>query len=149
MMHGQVLTVTIPDRGDFYSLYADGLFSEKRYDKETGTTELDYPADGVVFLYYTYPTHREACVVRNAAAAGLGRMVTPPALSKRVRKIFGVEASRTDKLRRAAGFLNEHFDGGAYGFHDDFYLRLYFLLRQKGKINYGLLRELALGYGHV
>jgi hypothetical protein len=47
-----------------------------------------------------------------------------------------------DKLKRALGFLNKN-SGGAYRFNDDFYLRLYFILQNRGKLNYPALRALV------
>jgi hypothetical protein len=131
------LVVTIPDEPSFYSLYADGLYSRKVYHKETGETCLAYPEGSVVFLYYTYPNHRAVTCVRNVPGKA-----ALPGLSKMVSVLFTVHASRVDKLKRAVGHLNEHA-GGAYRFGDDFYLRLWFVLMQRGKLNYVGLRNLA------
>jgi hypothetical protein len=132
-----MLTVTVPDNNHFYSLYADGLFSRKSYDRESGVTRLFFDPGAVVFLFYTYPAHREACVIRNAAGPAL-----LPGLSKRVSLLFSVHASRVDKLRRAAGFLNAR-EGGAYSRDDGFYIRLAFIVSRKGKLSYYALRRLA------
>ncbi|MDR0731031.1 MAG: hypothetical protein LBF63_05125 [Treponema sp.] len=133
-----MLTVTIPDEIKFYSLYADGLFSRKTYVREAGYTLFSFDPDAVVFCYYTYPTHREACAVRNVPSGS----VLLPGLSKPVSLLFSVHASRVDKLRRAVGFLNAN-SGGAYSFNDGFYIRLAFILSQRGKINYFALHRLA------
>jgi hypothetical protein len=132
-----MLAVTIPDKNNFYSLYADGRFTRKVYDRESGITQLFFDPNSVVFLFYTYPTHREVCVIRNSAGLTL-----LPGLSKRVSLLFSVHASRVDKLRRAIGFLNARA-GGAYDFDDGFYIRLAFLISRRGKINYFALRKLA------
>jgi len=131
------LVITIPDESSFYSLYADGLFSRKLYIKETRETLLAYPEGSVVFLYYTYPNHRAVTCIRNVPGEA-----ALPALSKKVSVLFTAHASRVDKLKRAIGHLNEHA-GGAYQYGDDFYLRLYLFLMQKGKLNYIGLRNLA------
>jgi len=131
------LAITIPDRSSFHSLYADGLFSRKAYLKDSGETLLAYPPDSVVFLFYTYPTHRAASCVRNAPGSAAF-----PGLSKKVSLIFSVHASRVDKLKRSIGYLNKN-TGGAYRYEDDFYMRLYFILQQRGKLNYLALRGLA------
>lgn len=131
------LIVTITDTASFYSLYADGLFSRKTYFKESGTTCLAYTPGTAVFLYYTYPTHRAASLIR--VERGKAEL---PGLSKKVTVLFTVHASKVDKLKRAVGFLNKH-TAGAYGFSNDFYIRLYFILQCRGKLNYGALRVLT------
>ena len=131
------LVVAIPDEFNFYSLYADGVFSRKAYVKETGESFFAYPPGSVIFLYYTYPTHRAASAVRHSSGGA-----SLPGLSKKVSLLFTVHASKVDKLKRAVGFLNKNA-GGAYRFDDGFYTRLYFILEAKGKLNYLALRNLA------
>jgi len=131
------LIITIPDTPAFYSLYADGLFSRKVYDTASGVSLFSYSPGTAVFLYYTYPTHRAVSLIRNISGSS-----SFPGLSKKVRTVFTVHASRVDKLRRSIGFLNKH-SGGAYHFPDDFYLRLYFIVVKRGKLNYIALRTLA------
>jgi len=131
------LVIAIPDKLNFYSLYADGVFSRKAYVKDTGESLFAYPPGAVIFLYYTYPTHRAASAVRNAPGGA-----SLPGLSKKAALLFTVHASKVDKLKRAVGFLNKNA-GGAYRFEDGFYLRLYFILEKKGKLNYLALRNLA------
>jgi hypothetical protein len=133
------LTVAIPDKNAFYSLYSDGLFLRKTYARESASTLIEYDENAVCVLYYTYPTHREACVIRNAASSEPASL---PGLSKKTSLIFSVQASKVDKLRRAVGFLHKKF-GNAFNFDDGFYIRLSFLLRMRGKLNYPALRELA------
>ena len=132
------LVVTIPDHPSFYSLYSDGLLSGKTYVKETGSTLISYNEHAVVILYYTYPTHREACVIRNTCPGP----VLLPGLSKKVSLLFNVQASRVDKLRRAVGFLHAHALR-PFSRNDGFYIRLSFLLSQKGPLSYPALRHLA------
>ena len=133
------LAVSIPDENAFYSLYADGLFSQKIFDKASRTTFLTFPENAVVFLFYTYPAYREICAVRNAES---DKMAALPGLSQKVTPLFTVRGSAADKLRRAIGFLNRRF-GGAYSWNDGFYIRLFFLVRRKGPLNYPALRKLA------
>jgi len=134
------LEVTIPDTNSFYTLYSDGLLMRKTYIQEISSTVIEYAPGAVVALYYTYPTHRTACVVRNAASTT--PLVLLPGLSGKVSLLFTVNASRVDKLKRAIGFFNANF-GGAFMYNDGFYIRLHFILRQRGKLNYTALRELA------
>jgi hypothetical protein len=134
--------VTIPDRNAFYSLYAHGGHEWKTYDKAQKAAVLHYPPGAVAALYYSYPTHREACVIRNTDAGPDLDAVTLPGLSKKVSLLFRVQASRVDKLKRAIARLDKH-SGGAFRFDDGFYIRLFFLLRQRGKINYPAIEKLA------
>ena len=131
------LIIIIPDKASFYSLYADGRFSRKTYMKDSRTSLFSYSPGSAVFLFYTYPTHRAVSLVRNAAGNSAF-----PGLSKKVRTVFTVHASKVDKLRRAIGYLNKNA-GGAYRFTDDFYLRLYFIVSRRGKLNYIALRKLT------
>jgi hypothetical protein len=133
------LEITIPDRSYFCSLYAEGLHSWKTYDQQKKHTLLYYPPQAAVILYYTYPTYREACVIRHSDADD---GVILPGLSKKVSVLLRVRASRVDKLKRAAGWLNKH-SAGACVHTDGFYARLAFLLEQRGKINYAALTQLA------
>jgi hypothetical protein len=131
--------VTIPDENRFYSLYSDGLHAWKSYDARQKVTRLVYPAGAAVFLYYTYPTHREACVIRNTSNGACSL----PGLSKKVSLLFSVHASRVDKLKRAAAFLNKH-TGGACSFDDGLYIRLFFIISRRGKLNYPALKKLCV-----
>jgi hypothetical protein len=131
------LVIVIPDESNFYSLYADGIYTRKTYVKDTGESYFAYPPGSVVFLYYTYPTHRTASAVRHAPGGA-----SLPGLSKKVNLLFTVHASKVDKLKRAVGFLNKNA-GGACRFGDGFYLRLYWILEAKGRLCYPALRNLA------
>jgi hypothetical protein len=137
------LEVTVPDHNSFYTLFANGNHSWKTYDRQNKRTLLYYAPGAVVILYYTYKTHREACVIRNTTEGAGTRRVTLPGLSKEVCRLFSVRASRVDKLKRATGWLNVHSPLAAYGFDDGFYVRLCYLLEQRGKINYPALGKLA------
>ena len=132
------LEVVIPNHNAFYTLFADGPHSWKTYAKDKQAALLTYARNAVIILYYTYPTHREACVIRNTGSGA----VLLPGLSKKVSLLFSVHASRVDKLKRAVGYLNKHA-GGAYTWPDDFYIRLLYLIEQRGKINYTALGKLA------
>ncbi|GMO61628.1 MAG: hypothetical protein Ta2A_07830 [Treponemataceae bacterium] len=133
------LKIYIPEKPPFYTLYAQGLFNWKSFDRIKRVTVFEYPANAVIALYYSYPSYREVSVIRNTENDD-GIML--PALSKKVSVLFSLRASRFDKLRRAISFLNEHTEHGAYSFDDGFYTRLYFLLLQRGKINYTALKQL-------
>jgi hypothetical protein len=134
-----VLEITIPDRNAFCTLYADGVFLTKTVDRASRAAVLSYGENAVVFLYYTYPSYREACAVRNTP---FGKTAAFPGLSKKVLPLFSVRGSGVDRLKRAAGFLNRH-SGGAFSWGDGFYIRLWFLLSQRGRLNYAALWNLA------
>jgi hypothetical protein len=136
----QQLEVAIPDHNSFYTLYAEGKHCYKAYDREKKVTLLHYPPGAAVVLYYTYPTHRTACIIRNNDADD---GILLPGLAKKVSALFHVQASRVDKLKRAVFYLNEHSGVGAYGHDDGFYIRLGCLVEQRGKLNYPALRELS------
>jgi hypothetical protein len=137
--------VTIPDENRFYSLFSDGNHAWKSYDGRLKTTRLVYPENAVVVLYYTYPTHREACVIRNNSGS-LPRLLPGrllPGLSKKVSPLFSVHASKVDKLKRAVAFLKKHVSAGAFSFDDGFYIRLFFIISQRGKLNYPALAHMC------
>lgn len=133
------LEVTIPDHNSFCTLYSDGNHAWKTYDRQKKNTLLYYPPGAAVFLYYTYVTYREACVIRNIQDENALML---PGLSKKVKVLFRVRASRVDKLKRAEGWLNKH-SSGAFTHDDGFYTRLSYILEQRGKINYPALGKLA------
>ena len=133
------ITVTIPDKNSFYSLYSDGLLRRKTYVRELKSTLIEYSHNAVIALYYTYPTHREGCLVRCVSSPHPAAL---PGLSSPVHLLFSVHASRLDKLKRAIGFVHNN-SGSAFSRDDGFYIRLNFILRQRGKLNYTALRKLA------
>jgi hypothetical protein len=135
------LEITIPDYNSFYTLYADGKHSWRTYDRLKNKTLLYYASRAVVILYYTYPSHRQACVIRNYIENDKDGVLLP-GLSKKVTLLVSVSASRVDKLKRATAWLNIH-SSGAFSHDDGFYIRLGYLLEQRGKINYTALRMLA------
>lgn len=134
------LEITIPDHNSFYTIFSEGKYSWKTYDHLKKHTLLYYPPGAAVILYYTYPTYREACVIRNN---GGENTVMLPNLSKKVSVLFRVRSSRVDKLKRAAFWLNNHSNSGAYGHDDGFYTRLVYILEQRGKLNYAALSKLS------
>jgi hypothetical protein len=134
-----LLVITIPPEGHYYSLYADGLYAQKVYEKETGMTSLYYDSGSAVFLYYTYPTHRRVYLVRDNGEDGDTRSL--PGVSKKVSVIFKQYASRVDKTKRAVSYLNTHYQS-AYGYSDKFYTRLSVILLEKGKIDYAAIDAL-------
>jgi hypothetical protein len=139
-MASDLLVITIPPEGYYYSLYADGLYAKKTYEKETDMTSLYYERGAAVFLYYTYPTHRRVYLVRNSGEEGEAKSL--PGVSKKVSVIFKQYASRVDKTKRAVSYLNTHYQS-AYGYSDKFYTRLSVILLGKGKIDYTAIDALC------
>jgi hypothetical protein len=141
-MNNNLIITNTPN--NFYSIYSDGIFEKKHFDKEAGITTLEYKENAVVLLYYTYPVHRRVYLVRNVSDE-TKNLTGLPSLSKKVKIIFKNTASRVDKTRRAFGHIREHY-GDPFIFSDDFYLRLDFLIKQKGKIKYSLIDILVNKY---
>jgi hypothetical protein len=140
-MNDNLIVVNTPN--NFYSIYSDGVFDKKHFDKETELTTLEYGVNAVILLYYTYPVHRRVYLVRNVSYET--NLTGLPSLSKKVKVLFKNTASRVDKTRRIFGYIREHY-GSPFAFTDDFYLRLDFLIKQKGKIKYGSVDMLVKKY---
>ncbi|GMO42604.1 MAG: hypothetical protein Ta2F_18490 [Termitinemataceae bacterium] len=141
-MNNNQLTISIPPENNIFSLYADGQFIHKEYEKETQTTYLTYAVDSAIFLYFTFPKHRRVYLIRNIAPVKNSVLTSLNCLSQPVKIIFKQFASRVDKTRRAAAFLNEHYKS-AYKYSDIFYYRLDRILLRRGKINYMAIAELV------
>jgi len=139
----KILKVHIPAEKQFYSLYTDGCYVNKKTD-DTETT-CTYLPNSVLFLYYTYPSHRRAYIVRYLPDKT--NTILLPSLDQPVKIISRCHASKVDKLKKTAGFLNEYYQN-AFNFSDSFYLRLHFIIQQRGKINYEAIRIVLkeLGY---
>jgi len=142
ILNDSVLTVTIPAHNNYYSLYADGIFSEKEYHEPTQTTNLFYPKNSAIFLYYTYPTHRTVSLVRNVGLESRLKLTLLPSLSKRVNVLFSFSASRVDKTKRAVAHLNANYKG-AYHWSDFFYWRLRQIIAMKGSLKYYLIKQIV------
>lgn len=134
------VVVPVPDKKPFYSLYTDGLYGLKTTVLDG--TQFDYIPKSLLFLYYTYPTHRRAFCIRFIESAD---SISLPGLTEPVKILIRVHASKVDKLKKAVSFLSEHY-GNPYKFTDAFYTRLHFILQQKGKINYEGIRALYASY---
>jgi hypothetical protein len=137
-MKKDVLEVTIQKNPQFFSLYADG--QEDTIIKNHSSSILLYPPDAVIFLYYTFPTHRRVYCVRNTNKE---HMCELPGLSHSIAVLFKQFASRVDKTKKAVSYLREHYPHSAFSFDDGFYLRLDILLQLKGKLDYSELEALC------
>ncbi len=144
-MKQRTLQIYIPKDPHFFSLYADG--KEETLVQTNSASVLYYPPDAIVFLYYTYPTHRRVYCIRNAERQ---RMNDLPCTSLPVAILFKQFASRVDKTKKAVSYIREHYPEISFSQPDSFYSRLDILLLAKGKLDYSLLDELikrTLDYG--
>lgn len=127
------LKVSIPSKDYFYSLYSDGKYKRKQYLEELDITDLWYEKGSVIYLYYTYPTHRRVYLVRFSSDGASQSSL--PGLSLPVRILFAQYASRVDKTKRAVSYLQTHYNK-AYSASDLFYHKLDIIIKEKGKIDY-------------
>jgi hypothetical protein len=137
----ELLTAEIRDENPYCSLYSDGLYAWKTRDEAKKATLISYSPGSVLFLYYTYPAHREAACVRYVPESETAEAY--PCLDRKVETLFTVGASRVDKLRRAVGYINKNCSPAAYRRSDAFFCRLYNLILRHGKLNYAALTLLA------
>jgi hypothetical protein len=91
-----MLTVHIPEQS-FFTLYARGNILGKRTVTGRGTF---IRFDGVVVLYYTYPHHRRAYIVRSVDALSCYPPVALPNVKQKVGVILRAKGRRIDILRR-------------------------------------------------
>ena len=137
-MKEKILEVTIQKKPKFFSLYADG--HEETMLQTNTSSVLLYPPDAVLFLYYTFPTHRRVYCIRNNLAGCVSEL---PGLSHSVTILFKQFASRVDKTKKAISYLREHYPKDVFSFDDGLYIRLDVLLQVKGKLNYSELEALC------
>jgi hypothetical protein len=133
-MNNEMLYVTIQKNPRFYTLYADGR--EDTITDSQAAHLLLYPAGSIVFLYYTFPTHRRVYCIHNTESP---RMSELPGLSKPITILFQQYASRVDKTKKAVSYLRAHYPSHVFLFEASFYYRLAILLEKKGKLDYCLL----------
>lgn len=130
-MNNEILNIAIQSNAQFYTLYADG--AEDTMIQTPSATVLQYAPQTIVFLYYTFPTHRRVYCIRNTMSQ---KICALPGLSHQVTVLFKQFASRVDKTKKAVSFLREHYIDNVFLFDDVFYYRLDILLKSKGKLDY-------------
>jgi hypothetical protein len=91
-----MLNVHIP-AGSFFTLYARGSILGKRTVNGMGTF---IRFEGVVLLYYKYPHHRLAYIVRSADELSYYPAVSLPNVKQRAGIILRAKGRRIDILRR-------------------------------------------------
>jgi hypothetical protein len=97
------LSVRIPKKA-FFTLFAKGWVEGSVTVPEMGTF---IRFEGVVLLYYKYPHHRRAYIVRNAGDLKHYRPVTLPNVRQPVGIIFRAKGRRIDILRNVAWNLQQ------------------------------------------
>jgi hypothetical protein len=91
-----MLSVHIP-KDSFFTLYAKGKIEYKQTVDELGTF---IRFDGVVVLFYKYPHHRRAYIVRNSEELRNYPSLTLPNVKQQVGIIYRAKGRRVDILRR-------------------------------------------------
>jgi hypothetical protein len=97
------LSVHIPKEA-FFTLFAKGWMEHSITVPEAGTF---IRFEGVVFLYYRYPHHRRAYIVRNAGDLRYYRPVILPNIREPVGIILKAKGRRIDILRNVAWNLQQ------------------------------------------
>jgi hypothetical protein len=92
-----MLTVHIPEHS-FFTLYARGSILGKRTVKGLGTF---IRFEGVVLLYYKYPHHRRAYIVRSCDELLYYPPVSLPNIKQKAGVILRAKGRRIDMLRQA------------------------------------------------
>lgn len=133
-----IIHVLIPhkEKPSYYTLYVKGNYSTKK-DFADGVN-FEFVQNSLLILYYTYPAHRRAYVVRFTGNDNTHL----PGLSQPVKILLVVHASKVDKLKKAISFIQEHYFKPTY-LPDLFYYRLEQIIKQKGKLNYETLHCLC------
>ena len=133
-----IIKIIVPNSNNFYHLYSYGYGGvEKVLDQEQGF-EFTYPINAIIILYYTYPQHRRAYLVRFTEDG----QTSLPGVSLPVKTLIKVHASKVDKLKKAISFIKDHY-GNTFTYDDQFYERLELIIKQPGKINYESIRTLC------
>jgi hypothetical protein len=102
-MEFAALNVHIPKKS-FFTLFAKGWAAHSFTVPEAGTF---IRFEGVVFLYYKYPHHRRAYIVRNAEEARYYRPVNLPKVREPVGIILKAKGRRIDIMRNVAWNLQQ------------------------------------------
>jgi hypothetical protein len=115
-----MLTVHIPEYS-FFTLYARGNILGKRTVNGLGTF---IRFGGVVLLYYKYPHHRRAYVVRSCDELSYYPPVSLPNIKQRVGIILWAKGRRIDILRRVYWNLEQLHGEGVYTWNTLFWQKI-------------------------
>jgi hypothetical protein len=111
-----MLNVHIP-KDSFFTLYAKGKIEYKQTVDDLGTF---IRFDGVVILFYKYPHHRRAYIVRNIEELRNYPAITLPNVKQKVGVIYRAKGRRVDILRNVYWNL-EQMNGGKVYTYDTFF----------------------------
>jgi hypothetical protein len=140
------LNVHIPENA-FFTLYARGAVEEAVKVPGRGSF---FTFEGVVILFYKYPRHRRAYIVKNALDTRFYRAVRLPYVKEPVGIILKAKGRRIDILRRAYFNLERINGPSVYGYDPRFWQRLSCLIDDYNGHHYGAskssLMELSRRY---
>jgi hypothetical protein len=111
-----MLNVHIP-KDSFFTLYAKGKIEYKQTVDDLGTF---IRFDGVAILFYQYPHHRRAYIVRNIEELRNYPAITLPNVKQHVGVIYRAKGRRVDILRRVWWNL-EQINGKKVYTYDTFF----------------------------
>jgi hypothetical protein len=111
-----MLNVHIP-KDSFFTLYAKGKIEYKQTVDDLGTF---IRFDGVVILFYKYPHHRRAYIVRNIEELRNYPSITLPNVKQKVGVIYRAKGRRVDILRNVYWNL-EQMNGRKVYAYDTFF----------------------------
>jgi hypothetical protein len=111
-----MLNVHIP-KDSFFTLYAKGKIEYKQTVDDLGTF---IRFEGTVILFYKYPHHRRAYIVRNIEELRNYPTITLPNVKQKVGVIYRARGRRVDILRNVYWNL-EQMNGGKVYTYDTFF----------------------------
>jgi hypothetical protein len=114
------LNVHIPREG-FFTLYARGKIERKSGVEDRGTF---IRFQGVVILFYTYPHHRRAYIVRNSAELNSYPAMELPNVKHPVGIIYRALGRRIDILRNVYWNLEQLNGSGVYTWNTLFWQKV-------------------------
>jgi hypothetical protein len=114
------LNVHIPKEG-FFTLYARGKIERKISVDDLGTF---IRFEGVVILFYTYPHHRRAYIVRNSEELGVFPVMKLPNVKHPVGIIYRALGRRIDILRNVYWNLEQLNGSGVYSWNTLFWQKV-------------------------
>lgn len=124
-----ILNVHIPVRGTTrYSLYAKGMIISKTTVPELGTF---IGFEGVVILFYSYPRHRRAYIVRSTNELKHHRSCILPGVKTRVGVLYEARGRKIDILRKVYYNLEKINGPDVYLFNTLFWQKIGCLLDYK------------------
>jgi hypothetical protein len=119
-----MLNVHIP-KDSFFTLYAKGKIEYKQTVDDLGTF---IRFDGVVILFYKYPHHRRAYIVRNIGELRYYPAIALPNVKQKVGVIYRAKGRRVDLLRNVYWNLEQIHGRKVYTYDTFFWQKVGCLL---------------------